>query len=257
MSHYPIRFVLPVIVVMSVVATTRSARAVELFDGATLNGWHADVPATDGNPDAGPSFIVRDRHLVSLGEPRGHLITDESYADYRLTAVYRFPGQPGNSGVLVHSSEPRALVDMFPQSIEVQMMHENAGDFWCIHENIAVENMTSRRSGPPESWGGFAGDSRRILNLTDDSENPVGQWNTMVIECVDDKVRVWVNGDLVNDGYDATATEGRIALQAEGSEVEFKRLTLQPIRQLSEMYPGSEPSVDSGTAATGAAPSDG
>jgi len=44
----------------------------------------------------------------------------------------------------------------------------------------------------------------------------------MVIETVGRSIRVWVNGDLVNDGSDATADHGRIALQSEGSEVEFR-----------------------------------
>jgi len=43
---------------------------------------------------------------------------------------------------------------------------------------------------------------------------------------------VWVNGDLVNHGFDCTAKEGQIALQAEGSEVEFKKLLLTPITKL-------------------------
>ena len=46
----------------------------------------------------------------------------------------------------------------------------------------------------------------------------------MVIECVQDEVKVWVNGDLVNHGTKCTATKGQIALQAEGSEVEFRKL---------------------------------
>ena len=74
----------------------------------------------------------------------------------------------------------------------------------------------------------------RIVNLTDGSEKPLGQWNTMVIECVGDAVKVWVNGDLVNLGTKCTATKGQIALQAEGSEVEFRKLELTPITELSE-----------------------
>ena len=72
-------------------------------------------------------------------------------------------------------------------------------------------------------------DARRILNLTDDSEKPLGQWNTMVVEARDRTIKVWVNGDLVNDGFDATADRGRIALQAEGTEVEFRRVDLSPL----------------------------
>ncbi|HEY0867489.1 MAG TPA: DUF1080 domain-containing protein [Fimbriimonas sp.] len=199
-----------------------------LFNGKDLDGWHMDVPELDKNPDAPKPFVVRNGSLVSLGTPGGHLITDKEYADYRLTVEYRFAAQPGNCGVLVHSSTPRRLYGMFPQSIEVQMMHENAGDFWCIGEDIQVPDMEKRR-GPKENWGVDGNKARRIANLTDGSEKPVGEWNTMVIECQKDSVKVWVNGDVVNHGTNATATKGQIALQAEGSEVEFRKLELQKL----------------------------
>jgi len=208
------------------------AETISLFNGEDLTGWHADVPAMDENPDTTEAFIARDGMLVSLGNPRGHLITDEVYSNYRLVAEYRFPGEPGNCGVLVHASAPRALYEMFPQSIEVQMMHENAGDFWVIVEDITVPDMVERR-GPEEEWGIREGDNRRIVNLTDDSENPLGEWNLMTIETLGDSLKVWVNGDLVNFGYDATAESGHIALQAEGAEVEFRKIELTPITELS------------------------
>lgn len=208
-------------------------KSISLFNGKDLTGWHADVPGKDKNPDTAASFIVREGKLVSMGDPRGHLITDASYADYRLEVAYRFAGKPGNCGVLVHASTPRALFKMFPKSLEVQMQHQDAGDFWCIEEDITVANMEDRR-GPKEKWGVSAGKERRIKNLTDNSEKPLGEWNTMRIECLKDKVRVWVNGVLVNDGYNCTATKGQIALQAEGSEVEFTKLLLTPIKKLSE-----------------------
>jgi hypothetical protein len=204
-----------------------------LINGSDLSGWHVDVPAMDNNPDTINPFIVRNGMLVSLGTPPGHLITDSVYQNYRLEVEYRFPGKPGNCGILVHASTPRALYKMFPQSLEVQMMHENAGDFWCIVEDITVPDMEERR-GPKEEWGIREGQKRRILNLTDGSENPAGEWNNMVIECFEDKVKVWVNGDLVNYGYDCTANKGQIAVQAEGSEVEFRKLELTPISQLTE-----------------------
>jgi hypothetical protein len=93
--------------------------------------------------------------------------------------------------------------------------------------------MVERR-GPKEEWGITEGKRRRILNLTDGSENSVGEWNNMVIECVDDEIKVWVNGDLVNYGYDCTATKGQIAVQAEGSEVEFRKLEITSILKLTE-----------------------
>ncbi len=213
--------------------TTKEPETIQLFNGKDLSGWHVDVPAMDEDPDARDPFIVRDGMLVSLGDPRGHLITDSVFQDYRLVVEYRFAGEPGNCGILVHASTPRFLYDMFPKSLEIQMMHENAGDFWCIGEDITVPDMEERR-GPPEEWGVTEGKNRRILNLTDGSENPVGEWNTMVIECLNDEIKVWVNDDLVNYGYDCTATKGQIAVQAEGSEVEFRKLELTPITVLTE-----------------------
>jgi hypothetical protein len=56
----------------------------------------------------------------------------------------------------------------------------------------------------------------------------------MVVQCLKDKIRVWVNGTLVNDGFNATAQKGQIALQAEGSEVEFKKVLLTPITKLKD-----------------------
>jgi hypothetical protein len=203
-----------------------------LFNGSDLSGWHVDIPKMDNDPSVKSAFVVRDGLLVSLGKPGGHLISDEVYQDYRLEVEYRFSAKPGNCGVLVHASTPRALYKMFPKSVEVQMMHRNAGDFWCIVEDITVPNMEARR-GPKAKWGVTKGKRRRILNLTDDSEKPVGQWNTMVIECFGDEIMVWVNGDLVNHGTDCTVRKGQIALQAEGSEVEFRKVQLTPISSLS------------------------
>jgi hypothetical protein len=201
-----------------------------LFNGKDLTGWHIDIPAMDANPDTLNPFIVRKGMLVSLGTPGGHLITDSVYQDYRLKVEYRFAGEPGNCGVLIHSSTPRALYGMFPQSLEVQMQSGQAGDFWCIAEDIAVPDMEQRR-GPKETWGGGEDKNRNIKNLTDDSEKPVGEWNTMVIECLGSEVKVWVNNVVVNHGTDCTASKGQIALQAEGSEVEFRTIELLLLRK--------------------------
>lgn len=209
------------------VATVASAEPIQLFNGRDLSGWSADVPKADENPDIEPSFVVRDGLLVSKGKPEGHLTTDKVYSDYKLVVEYRFPKEGGNCGVLVHSSTPRALYAMFPQSIEVQMMHEHAGDFWCIAEDIQVPDMEKRRpKNEGQKFGGGPDDARNIKNLTDGSEKPLGEWNTMTIECKGDEILVHVNGDLVNHGKNCTAKSGKISIQAEGTEVEFRKVEL-------------------------------
>ena len=199
-----------------------------LFNGKDLKGWHMDVPDRDTHPELRVPFIVRNGLLVSLGTPEGHLITDAIYSNYTLTLEYRFAGETGNCGVLLHASTPRVLYKMFPKSIEAQLMHTNAGDFWCIGEDITVPDMLARR-GPKEKWGATEGLERRILNLTDGSENPPGKWNTMKVRCSGDSITVWINNEMVNHGFNCTASRGQIALQAEGAEVEFRNLFVEKL----------------------------
>ena len=229
---YKLPFLLTITIGLISFTTICAQKKVKLFNGKNLTGWHADVPQMDTDQTAKTPFIIRNGLLVSLGTPGGHLITDAIYQDYRLHVEYRFAGKPGNCGVLVHSSAPRALYKMFPQSLEVQMEHGNAGDFWCIVEDITVPDMEARR-GPKAEWGGTEGKRRNIKNLTDGAEKPLGEWNSMTVECLKDSVKVWVNKKLQNFGYNCTVVKGQIALQAEGSEVEFRKVELTPITMLS------------------------
>lgn len=166
MVKHPLSYLIYLILLMVVDNRFASAQSVQLFNGKDLSGWHVDVPELDNNPSAESPFLVREGMLVSMGTLPGHLITDSVYQDYRLEIEYRFAGEPGNCGVLVHATTPRSLYEMFPKSLEVQMMHENAGDFWCIVEDIEVPNMEERR-GPKKDWGITEGKGRRILNLTE------------------------------------------------------------------------------------------
>ena len=229
------KIILTTIIFVLIISCDKQS-TINLFNGKDLTGWHIDVPEMDNNPNATNPFIIRDGMFVTLGKPEGHIITDKVYQDFRLELEYRFAGEPGNCGVLVFASTPRALYKMFPKSIEVQLMHENAGDFWCIVQDIESDNMIERR-GPKEEWGITEGKKRRIENLTDGSEKPLGEWNSMVIECLKNEIKVWLNGDLVNHGYNATTDKGQIALQAEGAEVEFKKVQLTSITSLSEIAP--------------------
>lgn len=227
------KLLLPLTLLLATVSYQARSQSKMLFNGKDLKGWHVDVPEMDKDANAKSPFLVRDGLLVSLGKPGGHLITDDQYENFRLTFNYRFAGKPGNCGALVFVSTPRALYEMFPKSIEIQMMNQNAGDFWCIQEDITVPDMEKRR-GPKEKWGVNGDKLRRIPNLTDGTEKPLGEWNSMVIECVKNSIKVWLNGVMVNYGYNATAEKGQIALQSEGSEVEFKEVKVTPIKSLSK-----------------------
>jgi hypothetical protein len=190
---------------------------IALFNGRDLSGWtyHLNKP----NVPMEDVWSVRDGLLVCKGEPAGYLLTKKNdFENYVLTLEWRWPEKGGNNGVLVHVTEPGAL-GVWPKSLEVQLGSGNAGDFWVIGTTIDVENIEKRREG------------RRHFNLTDDSEKPLGEWNRMEITCRDDEVIVKVNGDLVNHATQVSQTRGAIALQSEGTPIEFRNIEL---RQLDE-----------------------
>lgn len=198
------------------VETRPPTEVVELFNGRDLDNWHADLP---GGAAKEAVWTVEAGVLYCAGNPRGHLITDTAWQDYRLVVEWRWPPDRngGNNGVLVHTSDLRVLGNMFPRSIEVQLQSGNAGDFWVIGEDIEVPDMATRRQG------------RHIWNLTDGAEKPFGEWNQMVIHAKADTVTVWVNDQLVNEGHGCSVTGGRISLQSEGAPCQFRRVSIMPL----------------------------
>src|SRR4029078_12497561 len=131
--------------------------------------------------------------LSCKGQPAGVLRTKEEYGDYKLDVEWRWPpGTPGgNNGVLVHASTPRVL-GIWPKSVEVQLQKGDAGDFWIIGTSLHVPDEAKRKQ------------DRRYLNLTDNSEKPMGEWNHFEIVCRGNEITVHVNGDLVNHATDVS-----------------------------------------------------
>lgn len=190
-----------------------AAKPVKLFNGKDLAGW--DYHLQDKDVRMEQVWSVRDGVLVCRGKPAGYIVTKrDDFENYALVVEWRWPGKGGNNGVLVHTSTPGEL-GVWPKSLEVQLGAGDAGDFWVIGTEIDVENEAERRQ------------DRRHLNLTDDSEKPLGEWNRMEVTCRGDEVLVKVNGKLVNHATNCSETRGAIALQSEGTPIEFRKVELR------------------------------
>jgi len=201
------------------------SEAVSLFNGKDLSGWAPFLwDGREGKQDtetpAGDVWSVDEGVLICKGRPTGYLRTKTEHANYVLTLQWRFPADSagGNSGILVHTSTPNAL-GQWPKSIEVQLFRRSAGDFWVIPADtlLKVKDEAERKKG------------RRYVNLTDDSEKPIGQWNEMEVTCRGDEIIVKVNGDLVNHATDCSVQKGAICLQSEGAEIHFRKVVLRPL----------------------------
>ena len=60
--------------------------------------------------------------------------------------------------------------------------------------------------------------------MHDSNENDAGEWNTFDITCKDNTIEIKVNGLLQNTASDCSVTKGAIALQAEGSRIQYRNL---------------------------------
>jgi hypothetical protein len=208
------------ICVLSIMAAGVAAeedKAICLFNGKDLSGWGYHL--SDPNVKMEDVWSVEDGLLTCKGRPAGYIITEkDDFKDYKLELEWRWSaGKGGNNGVLVHSSTPNEL-GVWCKSVEVQLASGNAGDFWVIGTDLDVENEEERKRG------------RRHLNLTDDSEKPIGEWNQMEIVCKGDEVIVKVNGDLVNHATNVSETQGAIALQSEGTPIQYRNIKLTPLK---------------------------
>jgi hypothetical protein len=67
--------------------------------------------------------------------------------------------------------------------------------------------------------------------LSDGDEKPLGEWNHMEITCRGDEVLVKVNGKLVNHAAKVSQTKGAIALQSEGTPIEYRNIRLKKLSE--------------------------
>lgn len=195
---------------------------IPLFDGKTLDGWTFIVkPDKDGKlADPKLTWSAADGVLRCTGKPNGCIVTKKEYADYALKLKWRWPGSPGNSGVLLHVQDEK----YWPTSIEAQLLSGRAGDFLLNNMPAAKLDVDKARHDPKLE--------RRFLRIEpkEPPEKKAGEWNACEITCRGADITFVVNGVLVNEGKGCSFKSGRIALQSEGAEVEFKEIVLKPLR---------------------------
>jgi hypothetical protein len=219
-------------------AAFASGPGTPLFNGRDLTGWI--VHSRDA---AAPSpWSVADGVIKCTGMPAGYIRTTGRHQDYHLTVEWRWTGpalppdsqgrpRNRNSGVLLHTQEPD---NVWPKSIEAQLMENNAGDFWCIGgvdtaEHAAVREKALAAAGADEEARKRAAANRRLPRRLDSSEKPAGEWNTYDIICRGDTVTLRVNGVEQNRVTGLTVREGHICLQSEGAPIEFRNVKLVPL----------------------------
>lgn len=184
-----------------------------LFDGESLNGWTFVLADTTVSPDA--VWTVQDGVVHCTGQPNGYIRTTSAFSDYHLHVEWRWTGKPTNSGVLLHCQKPDQI---WPNAFECQLMAGSAGDFVLIGPgSVTVKDSVYSIQG---KW-------QVIPKQEESSEKPAGEWNRYDIKVNGPTITAAVNGVIQNHGTRVSLTSGPIALQSEGSPIEFRNIWIQ------------------------------
>ena len=159
--------------------------------------------------------------------------------------------RPRDSGLLYHVHAPPGVGGRtWARSIELQIQEHDVGDLYAVGSAIAVR--AKPRAGiqpaqydydPAGEWTFFSqsqGASGRCIKQPD-NEKPTGEWNTVELILQGDTATHIINGkvnmrlsnikapDPANPAQMISVQKGKILLQAEGAEVFYRKIEVQPI----------------------------
>jgi hypothetical protein len=205
------------------------------IDG-TGPGWQplteADFVHVNCDPD---TWSWKDGITHCTGSPVGVIRSQQTYTNFEMVVQWRHLRSAGNSGIFVWSTEEslKSLKrNQLPHGIEVQVLdlgytakyEKDTGkkaDWFTCHGDVFPVGRSRMKPFPP-----VAPDGQRSFPTKNLSKG-VGEWNHYYIRAINGEVRLWVNGEEVSGGTGCEPRSGYLALESEGSPVEFKGLRLR------------------------------
>lgn len=203
-----------------------------LFNGKDTTGWTFTLRPPKDKPDSKPdpkeTWSVKDGVLVCTGKPNGYIATEKEFENYTLRLKWRYPKgvQNPKSGVLLHVTDEDKV---WPNSIEAQLNAGFAGDIWL---NADKDGKLPALEVVAEQKDAANKEGRHYFRIGKDEkiEKEFGEWNAYEITCKGGDITLVVNGKRANVATKGSLTKGRIALQSEGSPVEFKDIEIRAIK---------------------------
>ncbi len=201
-----------VLLVSLVEAEGREPKAgVELFNGKDLAGWINVNGAEE-------TWRVRDGVLICTGSPRCFLRTEKMYENYVLEVQWRHVSAGGNSGIFFHTDALPQIGAPYPRGIEAQLLDGDHGSLFGIRD-ASLEPLTN-----PARKGKTA-----MARPLENRCFAAGKWNTYVLTCQSGSIELAVNGSIVSRATRTSLVKGHIGLQAEHSEVHFRKIRIRTL----------------------------
>jgi hypothetical protein len=199
----------------------------DLFDGKTLDGWVVDGAKEykDKDGKTHPNWHVDNGILITEGRGThpthhglGFLRYDKEVSDFRLKAECRLSPK-SNTGFCIRCR---------PYDLDKD---EATRPSFVAYE---VQFQDDAGKGPDTHC---TGSLYRYVAPKKNAVKPAGEWNTIEIECVGPQIRVWINGEQVQDVDQSQVDKikdkplkGYIALQSHTGKVEFRNVKLREIK---------------------------
>lgn len=235
--------------------------AIKLFNGkdlAVMTTWLKDTKRDDPRK----VFSAKDGILHVSGDGFGYIASDKSYRDYHLIVEYKWGKKTDggkyvrNSGILLHATGPDGGAGgTWMSSIECQLAQGCVGDLIVIRGKddkgevipVSIKAETALGSDKRPRWkaGGevrtftkgqlwwslHEAGFKELIDTRgkDDVESPLGEWTKVECLCRGNRIEIRVNGTKVNECFDAFPSAGKMLLQSEGFEIDFRRFEVQPL----------------------------
>jgi hypothetical protein len=176
--------------------------------------------------------------LHCTGTPVGVLRTKQQYTNFELVLQWRHMRSAGNSGVFVWATEEslnQLKPGQLPHGIEVQVLDHGyaeqfekrtgkKSDWFTTHGDVFPVGASKMTPFPPVSANGSRSFPSKDLSLG------VEQWNHYYIRGINGEIRLWVNGEEVSGGTDCQPASGYLALESEGSPIEFRNIRVRELK---------------------------
>lgn len=222
----PIYFFLILFLLLSPIHSI-AQKTISLFNQKDLKGWYAFEPETGKHKQGLDIFTVENKMIRCFGKKPGYLMTRKSFNNFKLTVEFKWntdstfarKNNTKNSGVmyLVPKETPDEL---WPKGIQFQIKEGGAtGDFVLLQNATLVIKGTQTIAGKSV-----------VSKCFQEAENPIADWNTLVITSNNGTITQELNGKLVNEGTESSVKEGRILLQYEGFPIDFRKVEINKLK---------------------------
>ncbi|MFT4156233.1 DUF1080 domain-containing protein [Parafilimonas sp.] len=200
---------------------------VSLFDGSTLNGWHAFGQTEAGKWSADSGAIQL--HSASKAEG-GDLVSNDSFGNFDLKLDWKI-SKDGNSGILFYVQDDKAKYEnTYKTGPEMQVLDDERNE----------DNKTPTHR---------AGSLYDMIQATPGAVKPAEEWNTAEIVSNNGKLDFYLNGvhvvntTIFDDNWKkmiagskfkqwpafGTFQEGHIALQDHGHDVWYRNIMIKKL----------------------------